>query len=145
MKEFESYFLDTNIFLRPIIKDHPQQTADCEKLFVLIEENKIAAATSNIVLAEFLWTAQSFYKISKPETIASMKGIVSISGLAIEDSFDSFAALQYYESFSVKFIDALIASHKLIQEGKAIVISYDKDFDKLGIKRKEPKDIIWRA
>ena len=142
MKESEYYFLDTNIFLRPVTKDHFQQTADCEKLFLLIQDNTIEAVTSNIVLAEFLWTAQSFYHVSKQETVASMKGILGIPGLAIEDSFDPFAALQYYESFPVKFIDALIASHTLIQERKAIVVSYDKDFDKLGVPRTEPKDII---
>ena len=42
----------------------------------------------------------------------------------------------------MKFIDALIASHKSIQEEAAVIVSYDKDFDKLGILRKEPKDII---
>jgi len=43
-----------------------------------------------------------------------------------------------YSSKNVKFIDAMIASVDQIVSGSWVVVSYDKDFDKLGVKRAEP-------
>lgn len=47
-----------------------------------------------------------------------------------------------FEQKPVKFIDALLASIKEIKEKKWKVVSYDRDFDKLGVVRIEPKEII---
>lgn len=64
MSEFR-YFLDSNIFLRPIVKDDPEKVRDCERLFEKIERGAIKAFTSNLVLAEILWVGIGFYKIKK--------------------------------------------------------------------------------
>jgi len=51
-------------------------------------------------------------------------------------------AIEIYEKFPVKFIDALIVSNPKIFKKEITIISYDKDFDKLNVKRKEPKDVL---
>ena len=51
-------------------------------------------------------------------------------------------AIELFEMYSVKFIDCLLASSKLVQKGDAVILSYDRDFDKLGVRRVEPKDIL---
>jgi predicted nucleic acid-binding protein len=53
MKEF-NYFLDSNIFLRPIIKDNFQKVKECEILFEEIKRGKLKAFTSNLVLSEIV-------------------------------------------------------------------------------------------
>ncbi len=52
-----------------------------------------------------------------------------------------FVALEYFEAHNVKFIDALIASGPSFVKGEFILVSYDHDFDKLGIQRIEPDKI----
>ena len=49
--------------------------------------------------------------------------------------------MDLYAGHSVKFIDALITSIPQIAGGDMIAVSYDKDFDKLNVKRKEPKEV----
>jgi len=143
MSEFR-YFLDSNIFLRPIVKDDPEKVRDCERLFEKIERGVIKAFTSNLILAEIIWVGNSFYKIKKEDLIEMIRGILDLKNLKIIDNFDSRKAIGFYEKYPVKFIDALIASNPKIFKKEITIISYDKDFDKLNVKRKEPKEILKR-
>lgn len=137
----KTVFIDTNIFIRVITKDDPKKAEDCRWLFEKIENNKLYGVTSNLVLAEVTWTLQSAYKIKKEECIDLLKGIVGIKQLKIVDGTDSLQALALYEKYRVKYIDAMIAAHDLIQAGVPIV-SYDTDFDTLSIQRFEPQKLL---
>ena len=141
MKEFK-YFLDSNIFLRPIIKDDIQKVRDCERVFEKIKKGEIRAFTSNLILAEIIWTGLKFYEIKKEELIKVLKGILDFKNLKIVDNFNSRLAIEIYERKPIKFIDALIASNPSIFKKETKVISYDKDFDKLRIIRIEPKELL---
>lgn len=107
-----------------------------------MNKGEIKAFTSNLILAEIVWTGLRFYKIKKEELIKVLKGILDFKNLKMVDDFNPRLAVEIYEKRPVKFIDALIASNPAIFQKEFIVISYDKDFDKIGIKRIEPKKII---
>jgi predicted nucleic acid-binding protein len=141
MRDYK-YFIDSNIFLRPVVKDDPVKVRECERLFEKISKGEINAFTSNLVLAELIWTGKKVYGIEKTELIKVLRGILDFRNLKIIDDFNSRLALGIYEKYSIKFIDALIASNPKIYKKEAIVVSYDKDFDKIGIKRKKPSQII---
>lgn len=137
MNGFE-YFIDSNIFLRPIVKDDRQKVKECEKLFGKLKAGKIKAFTSNLILAEIIWTGGRFYKIEKRDLITAIKGILGFKNLRVVEASNPNLAIEIYEKFSVKFIDALIASNPAIFNKEVAVVSYDKDFDKIGVKRIEP-------
>lgn len=141
MRDYE-YFLDSNVFLRLIVKDDFKKVKECEVLFKKIKEGKIKAFTSNLVLSEIVWVGNSFYRIQKEDLIIAIKGILGFKNLRVIDDINPNLAIEIYEKFPVKFIDALIASNPKIFKKEVIVVSYDKDFDKIGVKRKEPKEII---
>ena len=138
----KTYFLDSNIFLRFLIGDNQKMLGECLSLIEDIKGGKINAYTSNVVLSEVVWTLRSFYKFPRSRVINAIKGIVGTPGLKICDGYMILAALEIYENSSVKFIDSLIASIHEVYNRKWIVVSYDKDFDKLGVIRKEPSQII---
>jgi predicted nucleic-acid-binding protein len=136
------YFIDTNIFLRVLVKESEETFKVCEQVLGLIRQDKIQVFTSTIVLSEIDWVLEIFYKFPKEKVIEGLSSILRLKNLKIIDKFDLFLAIEIYEKFPVKFIDALIASNPQIFQKKVIVVSYDRDFDKIGIKRKEPKKII---
>jgi len=140
MKEI-SYFLDTNIFLRAIVRDDAKKAKECEALLQAIMEKKIRAFTSHVVLSEIAWVGRGVYKMSKQEIIDAVRGIATIKNLKIRDRFNAFIALEYFEAHNVKFIDALIASDSSFVKGAFVIVSYDRAFDKLGIQRVEPDKI----
>lgn len=136
-----TYFIDTNVFLRVLIKEDPQSFNAGVDLLKKIKDGGLKAATSSLVLAEIGWTLTSFYKFEKEKVVRAIKSIISLHGLVIIDGTDWLYALDLYASKKVKLIDCLIASKKEIREKKWLVVTYDKDFQKLGIRNATPAEI----
>ena len=135
------YFVDTNIFLRVLVRDEEKSFHECAQFLQKIRSGRICGTTSTVVLAEIVWTLLHFYHFSKPRAIEGLRSILQLKNLTIEDNTQLTLAVELYENQSIKFVDALIASHPLIQNKQIIVISYDRDFDKLGVARKEPGQV----
>lgn len=136
------YFIDTNIFLHTLIKENKIAFDECYQLLSEIKAGNIKASTSHIILAELVWTLSSYYGLPKEMVIRAAKSIVNLRGLQLVDGYQAGMSLELYEKRPVKFIDTLIASIINIHEKKWTIISYDKDFDKLGVLRKEPGEIV---
>ena len=136
------YFIDTNIFLRVLVKEDETVFNDCYRFLEKIKANEIEAVTTSLILAEIVWTLSSYYEFSQKKVAQSVRGVINLKGLRIIDKYNHFSALRLFEDKQVKYIDTLIASIEDIQMGRWTVVSYDKDFDKLGIKRVEPSKII---
>lgn len=124
------------------MKDEERTFADCLKFLRKIKENEINAFTSNLILAEISWTLIRIYKFPREKIIVGLNSILKLKKLKIIDRFNPNLATEIYKRFPVKFIDALIASNPAIFQKKVIIVSYDKDFDKIGVKRIEPKRIV---
>ena len=137
-----SFFFDTNIFLRVVTEGDKTKTVECDQIFDMLRSGKIYGLTSEIVLSEFVWTSLSFYKFHKKEIIDLLKGITSLKHLQIRSKANMLRAVEIYSQYNVKYIDALIASDSALSDTCMPILSYDKDFDKLGIKRYEPKQVI---
>ncbi len=140
--EEPKYFIDTNIFLRLIVADQEKQHKDCVAFFERVHAKQQKLFTSSLVLAEINWTLCSFYQYDKKQVLQGLRAITSASYLKLTDESNIEIALDYYEHFSVKYIDAVIGSHPEIFTGRMSVVSYDKDFDKMNLRRKEPMDLI---
>lgn len=136
------YFIDTNIFIRALHKENERLFLECITLIKSIKENQIEAVTGTVVLTEIVWTLSSFYKINKAKIIEGLQGIINIRGLKIIDNYNQNLALHLFEKHPIKYIDALIASSENIYSKKVTIVSYDQDFDKLGVIRKEPLEAI---
>ena len=137
-----SYFIDSNIYLRVIVKDDKRKAEDCEQLIHKVIKKELKAATSILVVAEVAWTLLSFYKLSKGQVAELLRGIAAIKNLKIKNNENLQIALDIFTAYNVKFIDCLLASQPDIRSGKTAIVSYDRDFDKLGVTRLEPADLI---
>lgn len=136
------YFVDTNIFIRVLIGDNKRQYTECLMFLKALKENKISAVTNTVVLSEIAWTLTSYYKIPKIQVIKSLRGLLQVRGLKIIDNYDHMLALDIYEKYVMKYIDALIMSNEAFFKKELVIVSYDRDFDKLKLVRKEPKEIL---
>lgn len=132
------YFVDTNIFLRTLIKEDEVQFNKCRIFLQQIKENKIEAYTNTLVLAEVVWTLTSYYQFSKSSVIQALRSIINLRGLKIVDNYDYLTALGLFEKYSVKYIDTLIASNSQVHSKQATIVTYDQDFKKLPVLYKEP-------
>lgn len=136
------YFVDTNIFLRVLVVEDQKTFRECRDFLTAVKQNKIDAVTSNLVLAELVWVLVSYYKIKRIEVARMVRGILGLSGLKLMDRYEPNQAIQYYEVKKVKYIDAILASVPELENGDWTIVSYDKDFEKLEIKRSEPGKVL---
>jgi predicted nucleic acid-binding protein len=144
MKESNAiYFLDTNIFIRVFVREDARSFEECTTLLNGIRNGKVNAATSTLVLAEIAWVLGSFYKYPKERVIEAIDSILSMKNLAIQDGYDNRIALILFEKHSVKFVDTLLAAHHLVLQGRAVLTSYDKDFDRLPCQRVSPEKVTF--
>jgi uncharacterized protein len=139
------YFLDSNIFLRTIVNDVPAMALDCRELLFAVSSGRLEVVTSSLVLVEVSWVLQSFYKLAKADMLEMLQSMASIKGLTIVEQTSVAMALSFYERYAIKFADCVIASYPEVSTGKTILVSYDKEFDKLpGVKRMEPQEVMSR-
>jgi predicted nucleic acid-binding protein len=131
-------FIDTNIFLRYLIKDDTSKYDKCREIFKKAVEGKVELATSGIVIAELIWTLLSYYKVQKADVIEKISIIVSTDNLYIPDKDIITDALFLYSRKNIDYIDAYNAVF-MKRHGFDEIYSYDKDFDVVeNIKRTEP-------
>lgn len=136
------YLIDTNVFLRTLIKEDEVVHKECKDLLRAVKVNKIKAVTSNLVLAEVMWTLLSFYNVERQVATESVRGIINLRGLKLIDGYRPLVALEMFMEKKVKFIDAMMASIPDISSRKVSVVSYDREFDKLGVVRNEPREVL---
>lgn len=123
-------FVDTNIFLRFLLKDHPIQSPACRAFFKLSEKQKTPLITHSLVIAEIVWVLTSVARESKNQIVEKLKTILFFQQLEIPNQDILTTAVKLFEDNNIDFIDAYVYAwlkkHKIIR-----IYSYDKDFDKL--------------
>ncbi|OGK19827.1 hypothetical protein A3D80_03910 [Candidatus Roizmanbacteria bacterium RIFCSPHIGHO2_02_FULL_40_13b] len=136
------YLIDTNIFLRILTRDNEKSFKECVELIEAIKSGIVDAITTTMVVAEVVWTLESFYRVNKSEVVTVVRDMVTTNGLKVIDGYGTIEALDLYNTNNIKFVDCLLASIPQVQKKEWAIISYDKEFDKLKIIRKEPGDVI---
>lgn len=131
-------FVDTNIFLRALVKENEQTFSECLSFLEKISKGKIKAITSTLVFLEINFVLLSFYKFPKEKVQQALESILDLPHLKVIDAYDLREAIEIYKETGVKFVDCLLAS--LLKKKGLGIVSYDLDFDKLKVKRLFPKD-----
>ncbi len=134
----KTVFVDTNIFLRYLTADNIAKYERCRELFKSAVEGRISLLTSDMVIAELIWTLQSYYKVPKNEVVEKLSIIVSTPNLNIPNSDIIAEALAVYSRKNIHYIDAYNAVF-MKYHNTSEIYSYDSDFDSIGgIERIEP-------
>ncbi len=141
MKEIK-LFIDTNVFLRMLARDTVKFYKEVKVFFDTVSSSNCEVTTSLVVLLEIGWTLNSFYGYKKDEVVIALNSVRNTEGIKLKDIKVDFSyGLDIFEKYKVKLGDAMIAASDVVQKEKAIIVSYDKDFDKIsGIKRMEPTE-----
>jgi predicted nucleic acid-binding protein len=60
--EAERTFVDTNLFLRYLTNDVPEQADAVEELLNRVAAGEMILVTNSLVCSEMVWTLESFYQ-----------------------------------------------------------------------------------
>lgn len=106
----EMVFADTNLFLRFLTKDVPDQAEAVRKLLHQAAEGKISLITTSIVIAEIVWTLESFYKETKENIQQLVLSFLNTPGLKVDKGDLIVKALRHYVDKNVDYIDSYNAA-----------------------------------
>ena len=104
--EVERYFIDTNLFLRYLTNDVPKQADVVEELLNRATAGEILLLTNSLVMAEIVWTLESFYKLERGPIREKLVAILNTPGIEVIDGDLVLHALEGYIEKNVDFIDA---------------------------------------
>jgi predicted nucleic-acid-binding protein len=130
--EVETVFADTNLFLRYLTNDVPAQADAVESLLQRAAKDRINLVTTSMVIAEIVWTLESYYELDKKEIQAMVLGILNTGGLAVIDSDLILQAIVPYADKNVDFIDAFNAAWMLKNDVNKIYTFVQKHFNRFG-------------
>jgi predicted nucleic-acid-binding protein len=131
-------FIDTNIFIRFLTNDIPEQAEACDHIFRDAAEKSEKLFITEMVIAEIIWVLESYYELPKKEVQEMVEKILITPFLFCPQKDIILNALTLYGDKNIDYIDAYNASILRELEIKE-VYSYDRHFDKIGwVSRMEP-------
>lgn len=131
-------FVDTNIFLRFMVNDIPQQADACAALFRKVVAGEEALYITDMIVAEIVWVLESYYELSSGEVRTKVEKILNTPNLTCDNKEIIIRALALYDEKRIDYIDAYNACI-IKTKGIGEIYSYDKHYDLLDwLKRIEP-------
>ncbi len=121
----ERVFADTNLFLRYLTNDVPAQADAVEALLKRAANRDLTLVTNSLVIAEIVWTLESFYKLSKASIQEKVLAILNTPGLEIIDGDLVLQGINGYVENNVDFIDAYNGAWLAVQ-GLTTAYTFDR-------------------
>ena len=119
------FFVDTNVFLRFLTNDDPSKARRTQALFKKAIAGKVRLETSLLVIAEIIWTLESFYRLAKPDISEKVSKILNTPNLDCPSTDMVLEALDLYVTKNVAFTDAYHGV-MLRQANIKQVLTYDR-------------------
>ena len=133
----KAHLIDTNVILRYLIGDVTAQAAKSNALMERLEVGTERAEILESVVAEAVWTLESFYGVPRTEIAERLAAILNFRGVLAAKKGVLVNALARFGSTSVDFVDCLLAAQA--QPKNRTVYSFDaKDFRRLGVAWEPP-------
>ena len=132
------YHLDANVLLRFFVGEPPEQGAAAATLIKAAESGDAQLELSPLVLAETMFTLESFYKQPRRDVARLLMEFVKRLGVRLAERDVMLDALERVEATGVHLVDAYLVA--LAARTKLPVASFDRDLDKFkDVQRYEPK------
>lgn len=127
-------FVDTNVFVRHLTGDPPEQAAAATRYLAGADELLL----KDLIVAEVACVLQSVYKAARPDIALYLRAILAFPAVRVDDPELLQRAVEIYEVNGLDFADAyLVASAE--RSGIGLVASFDRQIDRLGtVRRDEP-------
>lgn len=138
MASVPCYLVDTNVLLRFLTGDVPEQAAKSKRLIAAAIKGDISLEIPFITIVETFHTLQKFYRIEKTRAVEEILKILNASGVRVSAPrwFDD--AIARFLSHKISFADACIAAEAHLSN--RVIASFDSDFELFSdVSRFEPR------
>jgi predicted nucleic-acid-binding protein len=129
--------LDTNILISFLTSDETQKFRGVYTLFESLEQGDLRVELKLIVLFQVIFVLKSFYSVPREEIATGMLGILKYKGIIVKEKKIVRRTIELWHDSKLDIVDCYLIAC-LEGDRQNILYSYDRDFDKFKINRKEP-------
>jgi predicted nucleic-acid-binding protein len=127
-------FVDTNILVRHLTGDPPEQAARATRLLAAAAELLLA----DLVAAEIVYVLESFYQVPRPRVAELVRAIIAFPAIVVLDPAMLLRALEVYETERLDYAEAYLVA-QAERSGVGVVASFGKAIDRVAtVRRLEP-------
>ena len=127
-------FVDTNILIRHLVGEPPEQAARATRYLEQADELLLP----DLILAEVAYVLESFYEVPREQVAETLRAVLAFPVIRVLDADLLQRAVEVYEQHRLDFADAyLVASAE--RTGVGVVASFDRAIERVGtVRREEP-------
>lgn len=127
-------FIDTNVLVRHLTGDPPDQAEQATRYLAAAEELLLP----DLILAEVAYVLESYYEVARSDVARTLRAVIGFPAIRVVDEELLLRAGEIYEIHRLDFADAyLVASAE--STGVGVVASFDRSIDRVGtVRRDEP-------
>jgi predicted nucleic-acid-binding protein len=129
--------LDTNVLIRFLTSDKTKKFRGVYTLFESLERGDLRVELKLIVLFQVIFLLRSFYSVPREDIATGMLRILEYKGIIIKEKKIVRRTVELWHDNKLDIVDCYLIAC-LEGDRQNILYSYDRDFDKFKINRKEP-------
>ncbi len=129
-----SAFLDTNVLIRHLTGDPPEQARRAAAFLAAADELLLP----DLIVAEVVYVLESFYEVGRERVAELVRAVIGFPPIVVVDAPLLLRALEVYELDRIDFAEAyLVASAEA--SGVGTIASFDRSIDRIAtVRRVEP-------
>jgi predicted nucleic acid-binding protein len=129
-----SAFVDTNILVRHLTGDPPEQAARATAFLAAADELLLA----DLVVAETVYVLESFYEVPRAKVAELIRATIAFPAIVVLDPVTLLRSLEVYETDRLDFAEAYLVA-QAERSGIGVIASFDMAIDRVTtIRRLEP-------
>lgn len=117
--------LDTNILVRHLVQDDPEQSRKASQVIARECTKERPGFINRIVLCETVWVLESAYGYAKDEIAGVLEKVLRTSQFQVEDMQAAWTAFRLYQKGSADFADCLLGTVNRAQ-GCERTVTFDR-------------------
>ena len=123
-------YVDANVLLRFFTQEPAEMAEQARAALEAAARGRCPLILIPLVLAEVIWTLQSFYGYRRQRIADTLLAFVGARGLVVRERDIVVDALGLYRDKNLDFVDAMIAATAM-RRGPRRVCTFDRDFRRI--------------
>jgi predicted nucleic acid-binding protein len=129
-----SAFVDTNVLVRHLTGDPPEQATRASRFLAHADELLLP----DLVLAEVVYVLESFYEAPRAQVAELARAIIAFPAMVVLDPAVLLRAIEVYELHRLDFAESYLVA-QAERSGVGIVAAFDRAIDRVTtVRRLEP-------
>lgn len=125
----KKFIVDTNIFLRFLLKDDDKLYQQAKKYFLQAKKGKISLILLPQVLFEIDYVLRGVYSLSRKECAEILSTLIKSPDLEVIERKTLIKVIEKYKKLNVDLFDIYL--REIAKQQKAKILSLDRDFEKI--------------